>query len=268
MRTIVFAWLKIRFVDLIKGFCPARRHQFNFICRVKSRWNLFNPKEMKLIFLTPVVLLSSCSSCSRNAWDQHENVIESSQDGEIKREFRDLNGDIWYLIFYRLKLNALLNMLQADSRLSDIANEVVSRKYRNYKFILMIMSIRRTELYEEDDNRVTIYNIPFVLNVLKYFAHNIRALKIRNIYNQMKLDDLIRISEFVNKYCSKSLKNLQLFTRDRIIVDTFYGTIWSGRRAKYSRWQRFSKCKRSKAIEWIISKSKTFDYIFMVQCKL
>lgn len=178
---------------------------------------------MKLIFILFFALLLNCGCSSENEINQNRYGIESAQYSEIITNFVDLNDDIVYLILDRLNLNALLSMVRVNSRYSDIADEVVRRKYRNYK--IDIKTVFKTDgsrsIFNEGNNNVTIYDISFALDLLKYFGHYFRAINVHVYKENLELVDLTKIAQYLNKYCSKSLKQLQLEFIEHEILNEF-----------------------------------------------
>lgn len=156
-------------------------------------------------------LLLGCSCSSGYEPDLYE---------EKKTQITDLNDDVLYLILNRLELKILLNVVKVNSKFSNIANAVVRRKYQNYKIEISVptSSTSRISLYEVK-NQIKIYNISWALNMLKYFGNSFRSLKIEE--NNMDSIDLSNVYQFVDKYCSKSLKQLQLGLSEHASLDKF-----------------------------------------------
>lgn len=158
------------------------------------------------IFFTLITLVISCSSSIGNELDRNRDGVEGTQNDEIKMEFVDLNADILYLILNRLELNTLINMAQVDSRYVDIVNTVFRHKFPNYKLCISYFMGPTLMFDDTYNNQIVTYNIPFALNMLKYFGHDFQSIEIRD--QHLRLTNLINICQFTSKYCSKSLKNL------------------------------------------------------------
>lgn len=171
---------------------------------------------MRQAFLTLTVLVLIFSCSSENPLQQAGEEFKSVQNGETKTKFDDLNDDVLYVILDRLELDALLKMADVGSRYSKIADDVFRRKYQNYQLVIEILGT--TEVFHEDSNRITINNLPFALNLLKTFGHYFPAIK--NVDNDLELADMTKIAHHLMKYCSKSLKKLEL-GQNHEILDQF-----------------------------------------------
>lgn len=149
---------------------------------------------MKLIIVALFALLF-CSSCSS----------EVGQNGGNTMNLVDLNDDILYFMFERMPIDSLVKMAQMNSRFEYIANDVARRKYRHYHLKIIADTGKP---FVENENQLTIYDIPMALNVLEYFGNSFRTLKITDTGTESS--DLANLIRFANKYCSKTLKALSL----------------------------------------------------------
>lgn len=156
---------------------------------------------MKLIFLPLLTLLLSCS-CSIGS--------ESIQNEELKTKFVDMNFDVLYIILSRLELVDLLNSVEAFPGFSEPVGEVFLRKYPQLEIRLLspVWDHPNQNQFYTDENRIEIYNFQMVLIVLKHFGNLFQTVKINAEY--MEATQLQLIKQFLNKYCSETLKQLEL----------------------------------------------------------
>lgn len=171
-----------------------------------------------LVHLIAVVLISCCSNGSK--LHSRGNEIETSSKEEIETEFSALNYDVLYLIFSRLELTSLMSVVQTNSRNAEVVNDVIGGRYQNYRLDISTASENNglLSLYEIND-KITVYDVPFALDVLKYFGHHFRGLIIQD--KNLELNDLMSISRFLIKYCQNSLEELQLKIKHHEILDKF-----------------------------------------------
>lgn len=167
---------------------------------------------MKLILLTFFAVLSS-GGCSSG-----DNM--NGTNGKVGTQFESLNDDVLYITFHMLEWDDLVSLVQINLRFEFIAREVVRRKYKQinqlrmrcteYKMDSQIVAIR---------DQIEIYNMQLAMDMLKYFGGHFAMIKVE-YYNDLTKINLI--SQCLNEYCSKSLKNLDLtVTEDFNILETF-----------------------------------------------
>lgn len=173
------------------------------------------------IFFILIVLVLSCRTSSGHELDWNGDEVVWVHNGEIKTNLIDLNDDVLYLILNPLELKILLNIVQVNSRFSNIVKEVIRRRYRNHILCLSYHWNPDISVYKTNENLI-IYDIPITLNLLKYFGHNFQSIKMKDSY--AKLDDLINICQSIEKYCSKSLKKLYLEPTKYEILNKFTGS--------------------------------------------
>lgn len=178
---------------------------------------------MRSILLTFIALVSSRGCLSGHEIGQNTNEIESIQSGENKTELNELNYDVLYLILKHSEFDTLLNLVQMKSRISDIASEMIRRKYRDYDLKMSIKSdlLTTSSLYLDDKtyNQLIIYDFQFALDVIKHFGPYFQKIEIYD--PKLQIDELIKITQYITKYCTKSLKSLELHFMIEKILDKF-----------------------------------------------
>lgn len=167
-------------------------------------------------------MLSCSSSSSGRELDQNVNGHKTVQNRKNHTKFDNLNDDILYLILNQSGLDTQLSMAHVNSRSSNMAHFVVRRKYKNHS-IDIAFDRDAEEILLENNNRITIYNLPFALNMFKNFGHYFRAIKIRD--DSLELVDVTKIINQITKYCSKSVKRLELESKNHDLLDKFTETL-------------------------------------------
>lgn len=161
---------------------------------------------MKLFLLSFSIVLFSCGCSSANGF----NV----RTGKTKTRFCDLDDDVLYIIFSKLDLTDLVSLVEVDSRLSGMANDVFRPKHKHSQ--LEILAHRRESIeektvppFKKDRNQLIINDVGLALSVLKYFGSNFQKITFSYV-NKSKMNDLLEIIEFLNDNGSKTLKTLDL----------------------------------------------------------
>lgn len=150
---------------------------------------------MKLIFLTYLTLLISCS-------------FSSELNDNKQLQLSDLNYDVLYIVVSRLKLIDILNLMQVNSSVSELLGEVLHRKFN--KYTLKISPKDMPTKFNENENVIVIYNVETALNVLKYFGMYFHKIEIDEYTKHIKPTHLKKISQYLNKYCRKTLNRLKI----------------------------------------------------------
>lgn len=160
---------------------------------------------MKLIFFTCLAVLSGCGCSSAN------ELIH--QNGKVKTQFSDLDNDVLYIIFYKLKWEEFLNVVQLNPRFHHIVHEVIRRKYKQIKQL----RTRCTQFdviprFEMNQTQLEVHNIYIALNMLKYFGNSFSMIKFE-YYDDLTATQINQISQYLNDYCTASVKTLELMLR-------------------------------------------------------
>lgn len=126
-----------------------------------------------------------------------------------KTMFTDLNLDCLYLIFDRMDLVELVNMVSITSQYASIAASVFRQKYLDHQ--LAIRCNKTEMLYQKipygiSDVSINIYDLELYQNILKYFGENLRKINISN--GHVLGNDLTIANQLTNKYCSESIREL------------------------------------------------------------
>lgn len=148
--------------------------------------------------------------------DHQANITNGIGTHETK--ITDLNGDVLFLICEQLELKDLLNLAQASAKMSPFAEQTFRWKYGNHFIgITMSESNRRRKFGRTIDvKRIDISDFQLALDLLQYFGHLINHLHVGNKF--IPNEKAAAINQAINKYCSKTLKQLDL---DFIKEDTF-----------------------------------------------
>lgn len=162
------------------------------------------------VFVTIFAALLSCSNGIGTSHNGNESGLHH-QSGQMK--LLDLNFDILYLILHRLELNELLNVAETFPELSNIIDEVFRRKYLKNKPLIKVNINNRFEsgpigsAVKFANNTIRIDEREDCVYMLKHFGRFLQNINI--IYITNNSSDVDVINQSLNKYCTKSLKQLQ-----------------------------------------------------------
>lgn len=166
---------------------------------------------MKLFVLIFLSVLLICGSSSANEL--------SDSNIKLKTQFSDLNDDDFYIIFHYLECDDFPNVVQINSRLSDIATSVFRYKYRYHQLKITpknTLQARVTEQFEEGQHQLTISDYQLAVNVLKYFGDIFQSVKFSYDWLTQKIR-VNQMTQHIGEYCSKSLKQLDLEMRHDLL---------------------------------------------------
>lgn len=144
---------------------------------------------MRLTHLTLIaVLLFNVYSTDANP---------SPRKATTKIQLADMDADVLYLILYPLEIYELLNFAVAFPWLQPIAFAVFRQKYHNTSLkILVYPTNLHTSIHGNDQ-------------------------KLEIIYEKLEYPKKAMLNRFVNNYCSKSLKDLTIISRNGYPFDEF-----------------------------------------------
>lgn len=134
-----------------------------------------------------------------------ENEYKIDQIEEIKTQITDLNNDIFYIIFSNLKFHDLVNIAEAIPEISSIIFKIIQRNYSELSIISFHFEIDSTFI---NNGRVAIFDLKLILATLKQFGECFQKITID--YQRFLTSELVIITEFLNKYTSKTLKQLEM----------------------------------------------------------
>lgn len=132
---------------------------------------------MKLVFLVSVLAVLLNNSCSSG----------TEQNGGIKLEFSDLNGDIIYQIFSQLPLRDLVNIAQTNFKHSLIAVEVFRRMHRDVGLKFQNSIVLWTPFEMISNSRTIAYT-------LKHFGKYLKKLLIDYNHNGFTALDKLKVT--------------------------------------------------------------------------
>lgn len=116
-----------------------------------------------------------------------------------------------------MNLFDLFNVAQVNSRFANLAVEVL-RKNPDYKLKINLFKQKRTEKqFEEYDVGIIIRDLQMAINMLKYFGSSLRRLSI--YYNEIEGSQLDMLNQFVNQYCSETVKKLEVKFLDENVLN-------------------------------------------------
>lgn len=131
-------------------------------------------------------------------YNSSNGATPNDLNGENITTFTDIDADALYLILNCLKLNDLVNTAVAIPQLTAVASEVFRRKYQRSALKVGIRNDYLCESTDDDGSqKMTIY------------------------YNAITGPHVTTLNQFVNDYCSSSLKELVIVSREDIVLDQF-----------------------------------------------
>lgn len=152
--------------------------------------------------------------------DSPLNIRNGTEGGKIK--FTGLYIDVLLHIFEYLDLNDLLNVAEANSKLSIPAS--MAFRSRKAKLVITGANSKRRITHDYDYNPFTdnfeINNFKLILKTFKHFGGAIQRLDIIVNYISNETRAAI-INQCVNKYASKSLNQLSLGSIYKDTLDQF-----------------------------------------------
>lgn len=137
----------------------------------------------------------------------------SSNKHELK--IVDLNSNVLYLIFSQLDLEDLLSTVEAMPDFHHLVHEIFRRKYSTYGLQLKnppYASGQKLSVVVPSEKRFDVCGISdFDLRVIRVFGY---------IFKKIKVDYLLHprwetLTKFLNKYCSDTVKRLELTLIDQ-----------------------------------------------------
>lgn len=174
-------------------------------------------QRMKLVILTLLAVLLGCC-CSGGS------ELYGANEGN-KLQFSDLDTDVMYIIINQLELDDLLNLEEVDIKCMALVAEVMRHKYRHGQ--LNIITQRRDgfprkkscEQFDNNQHQLTLHDVPLALRVLKSFGGYFQAIKFSCAFGLTgtKCSNLDKIGQYINEYCSKTVKRLDLDTADDLL---------------------------------------------------
>lgn len=148
-------------------------------------------------------------------------------------KFDDLNGDCITLIFEKMDFEDLLKMAQVNQSMHHFAIDVFRRKFSKKKIVVynyfvdeetekdpgsLVKTLTRLGFTEKraansacivsNDSIEIMTDLRMSLNLFKYFGSFIRNLKL--VIANTESNDSKKLIQFVNKYCSELLVELEL----------------------------------------------------------
>lgn len=120
-----------------------------------------------------------------------------------------------YLIFDKLELSDLINIVQINSEFQDLATNVFRRKYSNYEIDILATKCDHYEgAYDIIDSKryIKVRDVQIPSNIMKYFGNYIQKLAIRNFKyrNYTSGSDWAMVNRVVNEYGSELITQLSL----------------------------------------------------------
>lgn len=190
---------------MIHSMC--RDFSSNSIVAIKLR--IF---KMKFIFITIFAMFVGSSYSSKTEMKcQIEEKIKVDECEEVEIHLIDLSDDILYKILYYLELQDLLHASESMPQRANITDEVFQRKYlKNEPLVRVYVHIRHAgHAVKFFDNEITIYGHSYGKRVFKQFGGFLKNIK---VHYDTFVDNFPAeiINRFLNRYCSESLKRLQL----------------------------------------------------------
>lgn len=160
-----------------------------------------------IIFLTFLAVLFGCICSSGN------ELVD--RNGVAKTQLSELVDDVFFITFPHLELKDLMNLVEADSRLSRIAGLEVHFRYRNDRKLQIYYFDSHSGIYDTR-NFINIHGVQMSLNMLKFFGQCFQSIIFTSDPNT-EMNNLDRFIDYISKYCSTSLKALHLDMRHDLL---------------------------------------------------
>lgn len=131
-----------------------------------------------------------------------------------KLQFTHMAPEIQLLVLEQLNITDLISMAQTNSRFYHLALNVYRRKFQQK----IIKIEEKSTFYERgifaNENHITFQNASKASGFLRLFGHLITKLEIFDM--QMNIDDAELIAENVNRFCSTSLLQFEMYNSPNI----------------------------------------------------
>lgn len=181
---------------------------------------------MNLILFTFIALqLCNCalSTGQPSALSEFQRGDSHLHSDKNKLKITDLNSDVLFLIFSDLDIEWLLNTAEAFPKCYHLVRDVFRHKYSTYELQLKKQSDNSSEMklgtIFPDERRFDVYGTAdFDLRIIKVFGDIFHEIKI-GFLNNVAYSRWEIVSQYVNKYCSKTVKRLELKFIDQKIMN-------------------------------------------------
>lgn len=157
-----------------------------------------------------VILALLASNC-------YSSDVDSSEVNLV-----DLDEKALYVIIKQLNFTDTLNVAKTHPTLSDVANDVFRDKKSAYELQISGHSIFSRPMRDYNFNLsgpIHVNNFPLTLNILKHFGRSIGKIVID--YQYFFVPERKTITKFLREYTSKSVKQLELNSVDRNVLNEF-----------------------------------------------
>lgn len=131
----------------------------------------------------------------------------------------ELNIDCVYLIFEKLDLKGLVNIVRTNTKFTDVAVNIFRRKYSDYEIYIEPDTnvYQETCIIDTTPKKIRFCVLEFFTDFMKSFGNNIEKFFIPNNENNYTVSsDWAKANRVMNKYASESIVQLYLgiFSKD------------------------------------------------------
>lgn len=142
----------------------------------------------------------------------------------------DLNEDCKFCVLEHLDFSDLINVTEVNAKCQNVVGEVLKQTFAKKTLVFRWIHVLPNPLEDsngrssvnqqvkESRDSIEVSNDSLILKIVKYYGHLIQSLKV--FFHSTIIDvEIAHISEFINRYCSNSLKSIHISIEKKVSIN-------------------------------------------------